>query len=455
MSPARDALEAVHRRDRRGYSWFHAPGYLVAVAAADVPGFERALAEGPGADTGVEARALLASAGAAVERVQAPPPYDPVCLTLYLGNRCNLTCSYCYADPGAFRESRLDWPQIRAAATAVAARCAARGLPLVTVFHGGGEPTLYRDLIDRSLPRLRRVAASAGVPLFTHVATNGVMPAAQASWLAERFDSVSLSCDGPEPVQTRQRPTPDGGATTAAVERTAAIVTSAGTRLEVRATITPATIDRQPEIVDYLCRALNPAEIHVEPVYRAGRAAAERWRTAEAAAFVTGFLAARVVGAGFGVPVRTSIARPGEPHGTYCNLNRDVLQVVPGGVVSGCFLAHDTLTTVRSRTGIGVSSRAGLELDASRIAALRSREPHRPDACRTCVNRYHCTLGCPDACPYDPDPAVGGFRCAVAKRLTTALLDAAAEALWQRAGRTGLSGARLDPDGAIAEEWNR
>ncbi|HWS57401.1 MAG TPA: radical SAM protein, partial [Actinotalea sp.] len=216
-------------------------------------------------------------------QLHAVEPFAPTCLTLYLNRDCNLHCSYCFSSPVRHDRSRLTGEAVTAAARIVAANCASAGVPLTVALHGGGEPTLDPDLVDDLLGRVEAVASESGVPVFRYVATNGVMSRAKASWLAQRVDLVGLSCDGPPDLHDAQRPTWTGRPTSDAVERTARVLREAGTPFHVRATVTPESCTRQEEIAEYLC-GLGAAEIHVEPVYRVGRAAAGQ--TLDPATFV-------------------------------------------------------------------------------------------------------------------------------------------------------------------------
>jgi uncharacterized protein len=443
----------VFRHDHAQYSAFYAPGFLVVVDAAGIGKFEtdliKAAAEAgaPGAHP-VSAtlvrharQALDANAAATIS------PFEPVCLTLYLGNRCNLRCTYCYASSIRSPDTPLAWPAIWPAAKLVLANCERRGEPMTVVFHGGGEPTLHPGLISRVLDELEPMAASSGVPIFRYLATNGVLPPARARGLARRFDAIGISCDGPERWQTMQRPTWSGDPSTPFVERSAAIVRGAGTPLHIRVTVTSKTLRHQAAITRYVCERLAPDEVHVEPLYVGGRAQPETaLQPGQAAAFVEGLLEARQVAAGFGVPLRTSGSRIGELHGPYCNLFKDVLQLVPGGVATACFKTSDARESQALGATIGRLDGDALTLDSGRIASLRRLLGDRPDSCGTCFNRFHCARGCPDSCPLEPAARLSPFRCEVQRLLAQHALDDLADAMWQgRNPRDDVVGQEVSP----------
>ena len=447
------------------YAAFYAPGCLCVVPLAEAEAFEAAATAGRA--TGGWAAHLHAAAvrALAVTRLSADEPFQPECLTLYLNQACNLHCTYCYADSSAPDSSapdasdsvagaglrpspsavRLDLASIRSAAHLVAANCREKSLPFYAGLHGGGEPLLDLDLAETVLCLLDAVAQEHGVQPFYYVATNGVIPEAAAHWLAGRAHLVGLSCDGPPAIHDSQRPSRAGLPTLHAVERTARVLRAAGTRFRVRTTVTPHSLFALPEIVDDVCRRLAPGEVHLEPVYSGARGGVSRPLTAaDAATFVAGYLAARNVAEAHGVRLTTSGSRLETNHGPYCHVFRQVLNLVPGGLATACF-KEPTAGAAQSRgVVIGAPDRlAGrFELDEPRVAALRARLLKQPARCDACLNRCHCAGDCPDVCRLDvtdgEDPAPG-FRCAMLRTLTAALLDTRAAGLWAQVSAGGAS----------------
>ncbi|MGD8794152.1 MAG: hypothetical protein PVF47_16490, partial [Anaerolineae bacterium] len=332
---------------------------------------------------------------------------------------------------------RLDAASVAAAADLVAGNCRQVGLPLRVGFHGGGEPTLYRRQVEALLAVVHGAAARHGLETFLYVATNGVMAEEKAAWLAQNFDMVGLSCDGPAVIHDAQRPARDGRGTLAAVERTAAVLRRAGTLYQVRVTVTAANLARQAEVADYLCRTLAPEAIRLEPAYLGGRGRPGVVPAAgRAGEFVAGFLAARAVAAGYGMPLTISGSRLGEVHGPYCHLYRQVLNLVPGeggAVATACFKAGQGAVARARGVVVGRLDRArgDFVLDLARIVALRRRLAARPARCRACFNRFHCTGDCPDLCPLQGGPGPeAGFRCRMQRALAGAVLAERAEQLW-------------------------
>lgn len=432
----------LFRANENHRTLFYAPGYVVTVAAENADAFERHLVS----DEPPQWAAVSELRHHAIQAEKSwhdllSRPFTPVCLTLYLNNECNLLCRYCYAMPSSKHAPRLKPEAVAAAADIVARNCQEQNRPFTVVFHGGGEPALDQPFAEHILNTVETVARAYGLPLLRYIATNGTMPEQKAAWLAERFDMVGLSCDGPADIQNSQRPRLGGGDTAKAVERTAQIIHAAGKTLHVRVTITRDSAARQPEIAGYICAQLRPVEIHVEPVYRVGRGVQDETALYDAEGFTSAFLEARAVARRWGVPWLNSGSRPGDIHGPYCHVMRDVLQLVPGEIATACLKTTDRAQADAGGYTIGRSNGHGaFAIYPKRIAAIRSSFAVMPDICQGCFNRYHCVRACPEYCPVTNDQQhIENFRCQVHQQLANALIRETAASL--PVGGNGIAGA--------------
>jgi hypothetical protein len=227
------------------------------------------------------------------------------------------------------------------------------------------------------------------------------------------------------------------------VRRTGQILREEGCRLHVRATITAASLDRQAAIAAYLCREFKPEQIRFETVYLGGRAVANPLLDSEqAGAFSTHMLEARAVAQSYGVPLLISGSRPGTIHGPYCNVFRQVLNLVPGDLARGsvataCFKTVDAAQASARGAIIGARDQQSgcFRVNHAHVEALRQRLSFSWPKCTDCFNRYHCVGECPDHCPLDstygqPEADEPGYRCTVQRLITTAILKETAETLW-------------------------
>lgn len=397
---------------------YYSPGYLAVVDRSIKEFFDQTLvAKEP---QGQVSTSLLKHAEQFSKNQDHLPDeeFKPTCLTVYMGNRCNLACRYCYSFLNTENNARdtLTTGALHQALRIVAKNSQSQGKPLTVVLHGGGEPTLYRNQIDPFLDEVSSTAKVLGLATFFYIATNAAITTGVADWLARRFDLVGISCDGPADIQDHQRPTKTGKATSSQLERTARILRASGVPFHVRVTITPQTTTRQCEIIKYICEILDPIEIHLEPVYAGGRTRQQDINSQDQALlFVSNFLSARKLARHYGVPLQLSDIRPWELHGRYCQTERDVLQLIPGDGISACFKTATLAQAEQKGLLIGRFKNGKLGMcEAMELNQLRQEFRNPPPGCLECFAYAHCTYGCPDICAIDQDNNPGGsFRCLV------------------------------------------
>jgi sulfatase maturation enzyme AslB (radical SAM superfamily) len=284
---------------------------------------------------------------------------------------------------------------------------------------------------------LAEMTGACNVPMFRYIATNGAMPAQRARWMAAHFDLIGLSCDGPAEIQSQQRPLSTGKNSTSLLERAARLVHEAGKPLDVRVTLTAETIRRQPEIAEYICQQLHPHAIHVEVVYQGGRAQTSL-EPAELGDFIDPFLQAQGIARGYGIAWETSGSRLAEIHGPYCNVLRNVINLVPGGAATACLKISRADQVRQMGLLVGENDSTGhFSLDATQIETQRRALSVETARCATCFNRFHCVRSCPDTCLLEDSQHISEYRCQLQRLLTTITLQAAAARLWSAPRQSG------------------
>jgi len=168
-------------------------------------------------------RALPPEVGALLQdRPHAPAPLaqaPPItALSLNLMQACNMGCGYCYAEQGSFGGAK------RAMSAEVARASIDRLLEWappasrVVIAFMGGEPFLARTLLHETTRYACEAARRSGRSVAFALTTNATMIADEdAALLAEYPFSVTVSIDGPPPVQDRQRPMLNGAPSSARV----------------------------------------------------------------------------------------------------------------------------------------------------------------------------------------------------------------------------------------------
>lgn len=371
--------------------------------------------------------------------------FSPECLTIYLSTACNLSCAYCYSRPTRHTSlPPIDPQHVEAGACIVARSCVEKGRPFQLLLHGGGEPTVHWPLVPELYTITRRIAHEHGLDWVGHIATNGVLSETRARWLGQHFSSVGLSWDGPPDIQDQQRHAPDGRSSSATVARTARALLDTDAILEIRTTITPATVCRQEEVVAFFLRRVGTCRVRFEPVYR--QQGNLGFSPEMAQQFVHHFLAAQSRARAAGMSLEYSGMRPDEVHGPFCEVHRQVLHLTPDGEISGCFfcIGQGDADEKIARVGRFDPTSDQVVLDHAAIARHRLCTGKIPDACRDCPVSFHCARGCPEECELqraeqDTLPRHQGnaaaFRCQVHRGLFEAWVEREAQLLIQESNR--------------------
>src|SRR5262245_45144586 len=112
------------------------------------------------------ARAVLAEHGLGLRRyIGEQPPEDPPvrALSLAVAERCNLGCTYCYAEGGSFGGSAQNMPFDIAEASVRRLLAEAAAGERVNLAFLGGEPLVNRALLRRATEFAARMAGERGV----------------------------------------------------------------------------------------------------------------------------------------------------------------------------------------------------------------------------------------------------------------------------------------------------
>ncbi len=442
----------VYSRRADDLTLFYAPGFLAAARDKEAAEIRGVLAGELPFGENMTPHYLMDAARSAQDRwrmVHDPDNYDPVCMTVYSSMACNLRCAYCFSENERKPVLPVSSNLIKEYADHIIRKtCIPKKETFTAVFHGGGEPSL-----DKRLPAivkiLRQMCMDAGVPFHSYIATNGVMEVHTAELIAERFDEIGLSVDGPPDIQNSQRPLRDGKDSSAFVERTAAVFKEKQGGLSVRVTVLPENFPRIAEISDYCMDVLNADTIRLEPVYIRGTDRRTEADRKLADVFCSHFLHAKKRCSERHVSLLYSGSRIREIHGRYCNIFRQVIQFVPrinkgldsipsmdGFNTSSCFAVSTIDQSERENPGSGMRYRANI------FKRLSAEDPD----CVNCFNRCHCARGCPDSCPLlFPEPRdAGSFRCIVNRTLAEAeLRDLAGKLLADMARQYGYAGMKL------------
>lgn len=222
---------------------------------------------------------LLQEAGLAAPPAidDTPLPAMPVhALSLAIAQKCNLGCTYCYAQQGSFggpaRNMEAD-VALRAVDALLAG--AAPGARLNLAFMGG-EPLGNRAVLRRATVYASELAARQGIQLGFSITTNGtLLRDDDADFFEQHGFAVTVSMDGPPAQHDRLRPFKGGAGSFEEIEKRLQPLLQLQRRMQVsaRVTVTPFNMDL-PQTLDFLI-GMGFHSVGFSPLLRAPNGAAE------------------------------------------------------------------------------------------------------------------------------------------------------------------------------------
>jgi uncharacterized protein len=191
-----------------------------------------------------------AGLGKILGETSAPRPVPvsvPVrALSLAVAQKCNLGCTYCYAQQGNFGGADSSMP-IEVAKASVD-RLIAEAAPgeAVTIAYLGGEPLVNRQVLQEATCYAADRAAAAGVKISFALTTNATLMTADDAAFLERYAfTVTISIDGVRAAHDALRPFKSGrGSYDRIVERSRLLVSRPQRRSAViaRVSVTPRNL---------------------------------------------------------------------------------------------------------------------------------------------------------------------------------------------------------------------
>jgi len=172
----------------------------------------------------------------------APPVHA---LSLAIAQKCNLGCTYCYAQQGEFGGAAKNMAAARAnQAVDLLVNGAAPGARLNLAFLGG-EPLVNRAVLQATTRRAAALAVERDLTLTFSITTNGtLLTEGDAAFFEEFGFAVTVSLDGPRDVHDAQRPYQSGKGSYDRIMENLQPLLSRQRRMQVsaRVTVTPANL---------------------------------------------------------------------------------------------------------------------------------------------------------------------------------------------------------------------
>ncbi len=318
-------------------------------------------------------------------------------LSLAIAQKCNLGCTYCYAQQGDFGGAPKNMSQdVANRAVDLLVSGAPAGAKLNLAFLGG-EPLLNREVLRAATQRAALLAREAGVTLTFSITTNGTLLTAEDAVFFEEFGfAVTVSLDGPREVHDALRPYKGGTGSFDRVMKNLAPFLGAQKRMQVsaRVTVTPANLGLRQTLNQFLAAGFH--SVGFSPMLSAPGGHSEM--QADELEVMLG----EMVACGHEFERRT---RAGERYhfanlvNALRELERGTHRPYPCGAGAGYLgvSAEGDLAACHRFVGEDLGAMGTLEsgIDSERRAQwLAERHVHHQAPCRDCWARYLCGGGC-------------------------------------------------------------
>jgi uncharacterized protein len=343
---------------------------------------------------------LLRQAGLAGRPLidDAPLPPPPLrALSLAIAQKCNLGCTYCYAQQGEFGGPAKNMELAEALrAVDLLVGAAEPGARLNLAFLGG-EPLVNRKVLRAATLRAVELAGGRGAKITFSITTNGTLLTEDDGRFFEQHGfAVTISIDGPQEVHDALRPFKGGGGSYDAVMKRAAPLLKMQQKMQVsaRVTVTPRNLVLRRTLDTFIAAGFH--SVGFSPMLSAptgeGEMQSEDLELMLGEMIDCGREFERASRSGRRYPFANMVNAMREIHrGTHrpypCGAGAGYLGVSAEGELSAChrFVGDEEGAMGSLDDGVDLSRQADW---------LAARHVHRQEPCQSCWARYLCGGGC-------------------------------------------------------------
>lgn len=328
---------------------------------------------------------------------RAPESMPLRSISLAVAQKCNLACTYCYAQQGEFGGAAKNMPLDVALRSVDLLLCDAAPGERFNVAFLGGEPLVNRPVLRAATEHAFTLAAARGAIVTFSITTNGTLLREEDAEFFERHRfAVTVSVDGIGETHDRLRPTKGGrGSFDELVRRVRPLLAwQRAMQVSARVTVTPRNLELR-ETLDALI-ALGFHSVGFSPMLRAP-SGNEEMTLDDLETMLDGMIACgeqfeRAVAAGRRYPFANVVNALREIHrGTHrpypCGAGAGYAGVSADGDLAACH------RFVGDAAGAMGHIDRGIDRERQQTW-LTERHVHRQEPCSGCWARYMCGGGC-------------------------------------------------------------
>lgn len=329
------------------------------------------------------------------EEPEAPEKmlYKPTTIMLSLSNLCNLRCVYCYAEAGNSTRV-LSWGFITQAIQAMFNNAIdTKAQKVELFFHGTGETLVlwktFKDSVQYALSH-----KPDSIEILFSVVTNGtLLDSEKVEFLARNDFAVTLSMDGVQSIQDKQRPSANGKGSYADVVKGIRLLVDSDIPFIVRPTVTGESVELMSDFVQ-MCADLGCSEISFMPFSAVGRGA-HGVSQLSAEAYIRNYLKAKKLAKELGISVEMAGTDASEISSYYCDAVGYNCVVTPEGDISNCSRVTNINDPLANIFFVGNITETGFHIDQGKVDELINHNLYNYPQCKDCFAKFICSGGCP------------------------------------------------------------
>ncbi len=318
-------------------------------------------------------------------------------LSLAIAQKCNLGCTYCYAQQGEFggAAKNMELADALRAVELLVGR-AEPGARLNLAFLGG-EPLVNRNVLRAATERALELAEARGAKITFSITTNGTLLSEDDGRFFEQHGfAVTISIDGPQQVHDALRPFKGGGGSYDAIMKRVEPLLKMQQQMQVsaRVTVTPRNLSLRRTLDTFIAAGFH--SVGFSPMLSApsgeGEMQSEDLERMLGEMIDCGREFERASRRGQRYPFANMVNAMREIHrGTHrpypCGAGAGYLGVSADGELAAChrFVGDEDGAMGSLDDGVDLSRQADW---------LAARHVHRQQPCQSCWARYLCGGGC-------------------------------------------------------------
>jgi uncharacterized protein len=353
------------------------------------------------------------------QKIDTSQSFSPSLCILMPTTACNLACTYCYAEYDEKKHVFMSWPIAKKAMDIAFENSKKPGGGCFSLsFHGGGEPTLPNEFFLKAADYARELDPNCPVS----VTTNAVWDAEFRERALCLLSEVSISFDGGELTQNRQRPDKQGRGTFSRVMETISDIEKRKIPYGIRMTVTRESLPELRANIEFLCKNTECRSFQVEAVYNQGRAKESGLTIDDIYSFTDTYLIASQFAAESGRNIHYSAARPHLITNTFCTATSNALIVTSDGELTACYEVFDHSHPLADDFIIGrIDISDGLVLYPGKRNRLLEKININRLNCKECFCYFHCAGDCPPKA-FLAQVNNDQLRCEITRTITRELL---------------------------------